>query len=222
MEHLSLAQLLKQSAMQTCYKRKNKVVQPATEAQIAGNEMAHAKSESKFIEMRGTYEDEDRLIHYAFDEVKVNELSATLIEHKNITSGRPVEMWYFESCVLQTAVYQAFAQVNPNKHLQTATFFLQEGNPMVELELNNLYLNSELQMNDDKYKVLVMDAKKLVEFYCYKAKCTFDYTKAKAFDARYKFQEYKYLQQYLTFRPLVDKKPFRMEQHERNDSQKKG
>ena len=134
----------------------------------------------------------------------MNDISALLIEHKNITSGRPVEMWYFELSILQTAVYQAFAHVNPDKHLQTATFFLQEGNPMMELELNNLYLNSELRMDNKRYKVLVTDAKKLVEFYCWKAKCTFDYTKAKAFDARYKFQEYNYLQKYLSFKPITN------------------
>jgi|GEM_PF-3044585 len=222
MEHLSLSQLLKQSAMQTCYQRKNNIQKTVTEAMIKGNEVAHAKTVSKYMEMRGTYRIEDKLIHYAFDEVEVNDVSALLIEHKNITSGRPVEMWYFESAILQTAVYQAFAHVNTDKHLETAVFFLNEGNPKMELDITNLYLNSELRMDNKTYKVLVTDAKKLVDFYCYKAVCTFDYTKAKAFDARYKFREYKALQQFLSFRPLTEDKPLYIEKNEKTDNRAEG
>ena len=220
MEHLSLSKLLKQSAMQTCYQRKNKVERPVTEAQVKGNEMAHAKSESKFIEMRGTYQHKELLIHYAFDEVQPNNVAARLIEHKNITSGKPVEMWYYESCILQTAVYQAFAQVNPDKHLQTASFFLAQGNPKMELDLTNLYLTSELQMSEKKYEVLLKDAKKLVEFYCRKAESTFDYDSAKSFDRRYKFKEYQHLQDYLIYRPITT--PFYIEQYEKEDHRTKG
>jgi hypothetical protein len=202
MEHLSLAQLLKQSAMQTCYKRKNNKPVVVTEAMTAGNEIAHQKSESKYIEMRGTYKYEDLLIHYAFDEVEINDVSALLIEHKNITSGSPVEMWYFESCILQTAVYQAFAQVNSDTMLQTATFHIKNGHAKQELDLKNSYLNSQLRLGDKHYTVLVSDAKRLVEFYCRKAVASFEYATAKAFDAEYKFKEYNTLLDCLSFRPV--------------------
>jgi len=201
--HLSLSQLLKQTAMQTCYYRKNKKEKPVTEQMVKGNEIAHEKSVSKYIEMRGTYEHKHLLIHYAFDEIEVNDVSALLIEHKNITSEKPVEMWYFESCILQTAVYQAFAHVNSNKILQTATFFVNEGNPRIELDLGNRYLNSQLRMGDKSYTVLVKDQKRLVEFYCEKALATFEYDTAKAFDTKYRRKEYQTLMDCLSFRPIT-------------------
>jgi len=200
--HLSLSQLLKQTAMQNCYLRKKKQEKPVTEAMVKGNEIAHAKSESKYIEMRGTYHHRHLLIHYAFDEVTVNDVSAMLIEHKNITSDRPVEMWYFESCVLQTAVYQAFAHVNEDKMLQTATFFTDQGNPRLELDITNKYLNSQLQMGDKNYTVQVRDHKRLVEFYCEKALATFEWDSARAFDAKYRRKEYETLLDCLSFKPI--------------------
>ena len=203
MEHLSLAKLLKQSAMQLCYERKNKIVKPATEAQIKGNEMAHKKSESKFIEMRGTYSFKDMLIHYAFDEVQIEDETAKLIEHKNITSGTAIEEWYFNSAILQTATYQAFANTNPNKMLQTATFFIEQGMPMMELDLTNLYLTSELRMDNMQYEVLLKESKKIVDFYCYKAQCSFDYNLARVFDDKYKFKEYNYLKDLITIKPMI-------------------
>ena len=201
--HLSLSQLLKQSAMQTCYLRKKHQEKKVTQEMLDGNQIAHNKSISKYVEMRGTYPYAHLLIHYAFDEVEVNDLSAMLIEHKNNTSDKPIEMWYFESCILQTAVYQAFAHVNENKMLQTATFFTNKGNPKLELDLGNLYLNSQLRMGNKHYTVLVTDAKKLVKFYCEKALATFDYDSARAFDDKYKFKEYLALQSCLSFRPIV-------------------
>lgn len=204
--HLSLSALLKQSAMQSCYLRKKKKEKPVSEAMVQGNILAHEKSISEYVEMRGTYNHKsfnNFLIHYAFDEIEVNDKSALLIEHKNITSEKPVEMWYFESCVLQTAVYQAFAKVNKNKHLQTATFHIKEGNPKEELELNNLYLRSQLRMGDDVYTVVVTDPIKLVNFYCRKAEAILDYDNARKFDSLYKFKEYKALKECLSFRPIT-------------------
>lgn len=200
--HLSLSQLIKQSAMQTCYLRKNNKAKPVTKAMIQGNDIAIDKSESEYVEMRGTYNHDNLLIHYAFDEVNVNDVSALLIEHKNITSGSPVEMWYFEYSILQTAVYQAFAQVNRNTKLQTATFYTNKGNPKLELDFGNLYLRSELRMDNRAYTVIATDAKKLVKFYCEKAVATLNYNDAKEFDLKYKHQEYKKLQECLSFRPV--------------------
>ena len=201
--HLSLSSLLKQSAMQSCYLRKKKEEKKVTDAMIKGNKIAQDKSISKYIEMRGTYSHRHLLIHYAFDEIEVNEASALLIEHKNITSGKPVEMWYFESCVLQTAVYQAFAKMNETKHLQTATFHVNAGNPKLELDLGNLYLRSQLRMGDDCYTVIVTDPERLVNFYCEKALATFEYDDARAFDKNFKRKEYKTLKECLSFRPIT-------------------
>ena len=112
-------------------------------------------------------------------------------------------MWYFQSCVLQTAVYQAFAQLNETKHLQTATFHVNAGHPKLELDLGNLYLRSQLRMSEDCYSVIVTDAQKLVDFYCKKALAIFEYDDARAFDELYKFKEYKTLKECLSFSPIT-------------------
>lgn len=197
---MSLSKIMKQSAMQSCYLRKKNQEKTVTQQMIEGNKVAHEKAQSQYLEMRGQYKYQNLIINYSFDEIKVNEKALTLIEHKNIASGKAVEMWYFESCVLQTAVWKAFMQENPDKHLQTATFFRREGNPLMELDITNKFLNSELHMGEKVYHVQVLDPKRLVEFYCMKAMSTFDYESAKKFDRQFKFQEYNYLQDCLSFR----------------------
>ena len=201
--HMSLSDLLKQSAMQMCYLRKKNEKKPVTKGQIEGNKVAHAKSESKYMEMRGTYKMfNNLLIHYAFDEIQIEEKSTLLIEHKNIREDRPIELWYLQSSILQTAVYQAFVRENPSKDLYTATFYVKEGNPKLHLKLNNNYLRSELRMGDDHYSVVANDAKALVEFYCNKALATLNYESAKSWDAQYKHKEFHHLFSNFVYRQI--------------------
>ena len=204
--HMSLSGLLKSSARQLCYLRKNKKEKPVTDEQIEGNEAALKKSVG-LVEMRGTYEfeylDKKILIHYAFDEIQPNDMSCLFIEHKNIKSGSEVELWYRNSAILQTAAYQAFAKLNTNKHLETATFHIKDGYEKQEFDLGNRYLRSELHFGNYVYSVIATTPKDLVEFYKKKAITSLEYDPAKAWDDKYKFQEYDFMHSNLAYRILA-------------------
>ena len=211
--HLSMSDLLKKSAKQLCFLRKNEdQKKPPSTQMIEGDETAHAKATSKYIEMRGTYKPDititkdigQFLMHYAFDEIHVNDKSALFIEHKNVKDPDTVETWYLHSSLLQTAVYQALVKKNPNRNLYTATFHVKDGSEKQHLELKNLYENSQLHIGDDKYTVLVTNPQKLIDFYIKKAIASFNYQSAEAFDDKYKFHEYAALKDCFTFRPIND------------------
>jgi hypothetical protein len=205
--HMSLSGLLKSSAKQLCYLRKNRKEKPVTNEQLEGNEAALKKSEG-LVEMRGTYEfeylDKKILIHYAFDELKPNDKSCLFIEHKNIKSGSTVELWYRNACILQTAAYQAFAKLNPNKHLETATFHVKDGYEKQEFELGNRYLRSELHFGNYIYSVLASTPEELVDFYKRKAIASLEYDPSKEWDGKYKFKEYDFMHANLAYRILKE------------------
>lgn len=205
--HMSLSGLLKSSARQLCYLRKNQQEKPVTDEQLEGNEAALKKSIG-LVEMRGTYEfeylDKKILIHYAFDEIQPNDKSCLFIEHKNIKSGSTVELWYRNASILQTAAYQAFAKVNPNKHLETAQFHIKEGYEKQEFELGTLYLRSELHFGNYIYSVIASTPEELVEFYKSKAIASLEYDPAKMWDDKYKFKEYDFMHAHLAYRLLAE------------------
>jgi len=212
---MSLSDLLKKSAMQICYLRKNKEkTPPVTPGQIAGNEAAHAKSESEYIEMRGTFKvgmkSQDLLIHYAFDEIKLLDKACVLIEHKMIKPGSVVELWYRNASILQTVVYQAFALVNPDRNLETATFFVDQGNPKLSVNIGNSYIRSELHLGDMVFSATAIKQEKIVRFYVDKAKATLNYDTAKEFDAKYKHKEFELLNEYFNFRTLEESKTIKI------------
>lgn len=205
--HMSLSDLLKKSAMQICYLRKNKekTTQPS-EAALEGNEKALGKSESKYIEMRGTYKFKygktNISIHYSFDEIVPNEVACLLIEHKNITDNSGVELWYRNSSILQTAVYQSFASLNSDRKLRTATFFINEGNPLQVFDIDKLYLRSELHLGNQIYSVTAVNEQELFAFYLRKATATLSYDTAKEWDTLYKHKEFDHLHNHIKYRLL--------------------
>jgi hypothetical protein len=205
---MSLSDLVKKTAMQICYLRKNedRVPEP-TEEQIAGAEASLAKALSKLVEMRGTYSipnnfGQTLLIHYAFDEIVPNEKSCLFLERKNIPPGQTVELWYRNAAILQTAVYQAFAKHNENKELETAQYFINQGNPKLEFNLGNLYLRSELHLGDIIYSVTATDPKALVDYYVKKAIATLNYDAAKTWDYRHRYKDFDFNHCSLTYRLL--------------------
>lgn len=197
---ISLSDLIKKSARQLCYLRKNKVIQPATEAQIEGNKIAIERTQSLYAEMRGTFSTDNITIYYAIDEVQVNDKAACLIEHKHIRNMDEVELWYRNASLLQTAVYQAFSKVNKNTLLETATFFVKEGNPKLEIDLKNRYIRSELHFGTEIYSVLVNNPQDIVNFYIQKSNMINDYDLASDWDKKYKHREFDYLHNHITYR----------------------
>ena len=203
--HMSLSDLLKKSAMQICYLRKNKDKEPEpTKKQLEGNEAHIAKAESKLIEMRGTYiydelKDVQLHIHYSFDEIVPNDVACLFIEHKNITDGSTIELWYRNSCLLQTATYQAFAEKNPNTVLTTATFHVNQGNEKLYYDIKGLYPRSELHLNDIIYNVITLDAQQIVNYMLSKATATLEYETAKEWDKKNKFKDFDNLHQAIKY-----------------------
>lgn len=208
--HMSLSDLVKKSAMQICYLRKNKEMTPdPTPEQIAGAEEQKRKVQSKLVEMRGTYAFANNfgqkiLIHYAFDEIIPNDTSCLFVEHKNIPPGSTIELWYRNGAILQTAVYQAFAKCNEDKHLETAQFFINQGYSKLEFELENRYLRSELHLGDVVYSVTAVNFEELVNFYVRKAINTLNYDDAKQWDWKYKRKEFDYNHTNITYRNLQE------------------
>ena len=157
--------------------------------------------------MRGTYSipnnfGQTLLIHYAFDEIMPNERSCLFIERKNIPSGQTIELWYKQAALLQTAVYQAFAKENSNTELETAQFFINQGNPKLEFNLGSLYLRSELHLGDIVYGVTAIDPAALVKYYVDKAIATLNYEAAKTWDFRHKYRDFEFNHNAFTYRLL--------------------
>ncbi len=208
--HMSLADLVKKTAMQICYLRKNKEMTPdPTPEQIAGHEAQLSKAQSKLVEMRGTYAfannfGQEIQIHYAFDEILPNDKSCLFLEYKNIPPGSTIELWYRNSAISQVAAYQAFAKANTDKHLETALFFINQGNPKLEFELGNRYLQSQLHLGDMIYSVVAVEFQELVNFYVRKALATLNYDQAKEWDYKYRRREFDYTHSYIAYRNLQD------------------
>ena len=142
-------------------------------------------------EMRGTYIKDNICINFSNDIVTKN----SIIECKSI--NREVEEWYFESSLVQCAVYSSLLQ-KTNGDLVTSKFFSDMGNPIIKttVDKNIDYL---LRFGENTYKVTVNDADKIVDFMLKKAKATYTYNEEKTFDLCYKQKEYETLKQYFNY-----------------------
>jgi hypothetical protein len=200
MKYYSLADLIKSSAMQICYVKSNKIIKNVTENMIAGTKVQIDNS-GLYKEMACSFIKDDICISYCIDEIIFNVNDCSFVEHKYVKDINTVEDWYLNKSLLQCAVYNAIAIVNPNKKYITADFLIKKGFPCNELDIS-IPINSYLKFGDRIYEVKVLDADKLVDFYFDKStKCT-DYTSAKIFDVQYKHKEYELLNKYFTFNKL--------------------
>jgi hypothetical protein len=183
--NFSCADLIKKSAKTICYFRKKKKQQEVTPAMIKGNQMAEKKTISELKEMRGTYNIDNLLIHYTFDEIQKKNNKIVLIEHKNIEDESDVEEWYVNYSLLQVALYRALLEINPSKEYFTAKFFRKEGFNTNYIKIENEKIKSILYIGDKKYKVKINSAHEIVNFYITKAKATFDYDSAIEWDVKW-------------------------------------
>jgi len=198
--NFSCADLIKKSAKTICYFRKKKKQQEVTPAMIKGNQMAEKKTISELKEMRGTYNIDNLLIHYTFDEIQKKNNKIVLIEHKNIEDESDVEEWYVNYSLLQVALYRALLEINPSKEYFTAKFFRKEGFNTNYIKIENEKIKSILYIGDKKYKVKINSAHEIVNFYITKAKATFDYDSAIEWDVKWKFKEWDYLKRYISYK----------------------
>lgn len=142
-------------------------------------------------ELRGTYINENICINFSNDIVCKDKI----IEVKSV--NREVEDWYFNSCVLQCALYKSLL-LKSNKQLITAKFYSDLGNPIVKTTVDD-NIKYILYFGEKKYNIIVVNPDLIIEFFVNKAKATFDWDLAKEFDLNYKFKEYETLKNYFYF-----------------------
>jgi hypothetical protein len=195
--HISCASLVKCSARQICFYRHNKKEKAVTPMMNDGQTFAERSTDSKYVEMRGTYKYGEILMHYAVDEIRVEGKTATFIEHKYLAPNIQVKLWFFELSVLQTALYNALALENKKKHntkFVTASFY---PGTKQKLDLKNHKIVSFLNFGGNYFIVSSTKTKTLVDFYTEKAKASLDYNLAAEFDSKYKHKEYGHLKKYI-------------------------
>ena len=133
-----------------------------------------------------------KLIKFSNDIVTKN----SIIECKSV--NREVEDWYFESSLLQCAVYSALLRKTDGK-LVTAKFFADMGNPIVETKVKP-NIDYKLRFGDTLYCVEVNDEDKIVDFIIKKAKHCNTWDEAKIFDAQYKQKEFETLKDFFNYK----------------------
>lgn len=143
-------------------------------------------------EMKGTFIYENICINFSNDIVTKN----SIIECKSV--NREVEDWYFESSLLQCAVYSALLRKTDGK-LVTSKFFADMGNPIVETKVKP-NIDYKLRFGDTLYCVEVNDEDKIVDFIIKKAKHCNTWDEAKIFDAQYKQKEFETLKDFFKYK----------------------
>lgn len=149
-------------------------------------------------EMRGSYIQDNICINFAND-IVTNDY---ILETKSVSKDRPVEDWYFNSSILQCAIYKSLLS-KCGGELVTATFFIELGNPLIKTKVkpNIDYL---LHFGEDTYKINVTDTDRIIDFILRKAKASLTWTEAKNFDYHYKHLEYETLKEYFTYEKVTN------------------
>ena len=145
-------------------------------------------------EMRGYYTHRDIRIFFCNDIVCKDKI----IEVKYIGGSRTVEKWYFESSLLQAALYYSLLLCSENLELVTATFAREERKPERKI-LFNKEMNYYLHFGNDVYQIHCSSPKKIVSFFTQKASSTSNWNDAKAFDQEFKHKEYQVLKKYFSY-----------------------
>ena len=201
----SASDLIKQPARQMVFfglkRQKCKDYEkPITEEQAMGTEYQEKISTSEFIEMRGTYNYKDHLIHYSFDEIK-DDGNLIFIEHKNINDLSTLAEWYKQYCILQVAFYQSMATTVPDFY--TASFMRKKGHEIKHIsskDRDKVFILSFGNDNEVKrYEIKVSNPEEIIKFYMNKLDHVVDlsYSEASIWGDKYKKKEFNKLQKYI-------------------------
>ena len=174
--------------MQLCYLRYNKKDYTPTSNMVKATAEARAKAKSEYIEMRGTYEHENLLLHYTFDEIRLED-HTVLVEHKKYLNLK----WYKYNAIAQVALYTSLALLNDSKHYITAKFLKENRKSLLITDK----IKSLLVFGDIEYNVEILDPENVIKFYISKLYSTFSYNSAKAWDTKWKHKETKFIRQYV-------------------------
>jgi len=190
------ADLVKKSAMQLCYQRRNKVIPPVTENQLKGVAYQEAQAKSVFQEMKGTYKHDYIYISYCIDEVQFSEKTGKyLCIERKMQDERELPQWFINKSILQTSLYSSLVKFNPNTLYSTAQFRLNEGHPYYELKIVDFKYYLKIGEN---LLFFVPPKVEVLDFFIKKAKASLNYETGKEWDHLYKHKEFDFIQPLFT------------------------
>ena len=148
-------------------------------------------------EMRGIYTNAAHGITINFsNDIVCND---RIIEVKSVVGQAPE--WYRRSSLLQCALYKSLIMLG-SRHLETASFYVNEGHERVEA-LVNQSIRYILIFGEEKYEVEVKDAAQIVGFFEHKAVCcSGTWALATNWDERYKHLEFECLKGCFSYRNI--------------------
>lgn len=198
----STANLVKQSAMQLCYRRKNNIDTVPTINMVENFKSQIEKSKSEYIEMVGSYKVDNHILYFSFDEIVKDGDKYDLVERKELNFPDPKSLYYHTS-VIQVALYHSLLLNTSDHNLQTASFMLKMDYPFNKLYINgNSTTRSILVFGKKNYIIEPLNTKGLIDFYIHKMIASLEYGTAKDFDLQFRFKEFGYLNKYIFIKKL--------------------
>lgn len=196
--NFSASQLVKHSSKQLIYFIKKGLSPTVTPQIIAGYASQFDVSTSPFVEMSGHIQYLGHNLYFSIDEIRDN----LLIEHKYVGSSSSIDRKYFNTYLLQTALYSRLANLVPV--FKTAKFHVNNGNPSLTCP-RPYKAKTILQFSGDypsAYHVTATDH--VLEHYLAKLAvvASLDYEKATEWDSKYKDKEFDQLLQYIQFNKI--------------------
>lgn len=148
-------------------------------------------------EMGNCLQHNNLLIYFANDIVTTGHI----FEVKNITNyDATKDEWFLKSSLAQCAVYKTLTHFCKNK-LKTAVFHVQNGNKYTECVVGD-YTHYILVFGTKRFEIVVHNYDAIRNFILAKATHSLNWDTAKAFDLKYKGQEFEILKQYFSFKEI--------------------
>lgn len=206
----SAADIIKRSCAQIVYFRETGKEKPVSQNMLLGMEFQDRiiKRESVdndvISEMRGCYDYKGNFVFFCIDMIKNGgfyEIKSVTDENGNDTLDYP--QWYFNSSILQCAIYKSLLLNMNGDTLVTPKFKVDAG---IEETTINVDKNSPYYLifgNVGTFNVEVNNPNGLIQFVNDKIDALKNYTTARAFDAIYKHKEFDLLSPYFSYNKVL-------------------
>lgn len=185
----SAADLVKKSAAQIKYLRdKQERIYNARIARGVQHQKKVVEKLQATEELRSLIEIDDIVIFASHDLLTDDYIA----EIKNVEGE--YEDWYLQSSLLQAAFYKAIL-IKSGGFLKTPSFRIKEGYPVIKTKVETS-ISYKLFFGEEIYEIIDVDTDALINYFLNKAKETYDYDRARAFDYKHKFKHYEELKTY--------------------------
>lgn len=197
--NISAANLVKRSASQICFFSKNKFkkVNGPSAQMLEGTKSQFKKSKSKYVEMCGCFKSGDFNIYFSIDEIIKKEDSFILKEHKSYEENSAD--WYLNYAIIQAAFYHSLSL--KTKQFSTAKFYINQVNECHSLTIDKP-IKTILEIGNRKFRIKVKNSTSIINYFIKKAKATLDYKSARKWDDAHKFNDWKFLKEYIIVKEL--------------------